>query len=160
MLLRSGREVALEGGIVPGFTRLTRRLLDPASRGAGPSDTGPRPSGGLASSQHRKDNWQALVDTVEFLREREIAVVLAVPPNHGEISDTRRVDEIEQLLSIVSRQPELEDVQVWDFRSGNPLDLSDQHFADASHLNIDGAKVFSLAFAERMTASGFHVIAQ
>jgi len=48
----------------------------------------------------------------------------------------------------------LDNVQVWDFRTGNPLELSEQHFADESHLKTDSAKVFSRAFVERMTASG------
>ena len=102
-----------------------------------------------------QDAYAALEGIAEYLREREIQLVLFTPPVYAEY--TRRFDRetTEQMKALVSRlERAYDNVQYVDLSGDSTLTRTPSLYRDSDHLNAQGARVFSERLRRAIMAQG------
>ena len=96
----------------------------------------------LIKSQHVQENTTILEDIIHELKVRGVKLVLVTPPVTRYYSDGMDAGQFQQMQDILKRLGS--DYGVNYFNYGSDSRFSDEDFYDSDHLNLRGARKFSL----------------
>jgi hypothetical protein len=81
----------------------------------------------------------------DLIRNTSRKIIIVIPPNHSSYYKRfKNLDELEEILDDLSK---FDNVRILDYKK---LEIIDEHFKDTTHLNYEGAKLFSSLLAKEL----------
>lgn len=89
-------------------------------------------------------SFQTTKDLIRFLHENQVDVVFYTPPYHEQYNALYDVATIRHMKKMMAQLQLSQEIQYYDFSTDASISIDHRLFRDSDHLNLCGAKAFSL----------------
>lgn len=99
----------------------------------------------------RQDAFMTLATTIELLQARKIRVVLYTPPYFSIYTELSDLKEIQVTMDFIHQLQAQYDIEYYNFATDPAFIYDASLFQNEDHLNLCGAKQFSMKFRQALT---------